>query len=138
MAEEIRYSVGELAELGGVSRRTVRYYVQEALIPTPHGRGRGAYYGPEHLDLLLRVKSMQEQGVSLDAVRLAIAGAEPIEDAPLSLSRLQRSHWKRIELIPGVELQLSSKRRVPSPRRLQELVDWCYRSFQQDQEGDND
>jgi len=32
-----RFSVGELAELGGVSRRTVRYYVQEGLIPAPLG-----------------------------------------------------------------------------------------------------
>jgi len=40
MADE-RYSVGELADLGGVSRRTVRYYVQEGLLPTPLGVGRG-------------------------------------------------------------------------------------------------
>ena len=28
------YSIVELAELGGVSRRTVRYYVQESLLPS--------------------------------------------------------------------------------------------------------
>ena len=33
MKNQKRNSVGELAELGDVSRRTVRYYVQEGLIP---------------------------------------------------------------------------------------------------------
>ena len=33
--EEGRYDIDELADLGGVSRRTVRYYVQEGLLPAP-------------------------------------------------------------------------------------------------------
>jgi DNA-binding transcriptional MerR regulator len=36
-----RYGIDELAELGGVSRRTVRYYVQEQLLPPPLGVGAG-------------------------------------------------------------------------------------------------
>jgi DNA-binding transcriptional MerR regulator len=138
MADEIRYSVGELAELGGVSRRTVRYYVQEGLMPTPYGLGRGAHYGPEHLDLLLRVKSMQEEGSSLDAIRLALAGDEPAEAVAPLVPLVPRSRWTRVELMPGVELQLSSRRRVPSPRKLQELIEWCHRNFQHDEEEDND
>ena len=61
-----RYGIDELAELGGVSRRTVRYYVQERLLPPPLGVGRGRHYGRAHLDALLRVKSMQEAGLTLD------------------------------------------------------------------------
>jgi DNA-binding transcriptional MerR regulator len=136
MADEIRYTVGELAELGGVSRRTVRFYVQEHLIPTPYGRGRGAHYGPEHLEQLLRVKSMQERGITLDAARSALAGEE--RPAPVVQLLVPRSHWTRVELMPGVELQLSSGRRVPSPRKLQELSEWCHRNFPQDEEDDND
>ena len=33
------YAIGELADLGGISRRTVRYYVQEGLLPPPRGLG---------------------------------------------------------------------------------------------------
>lgn len=139
MADESRYSVGELAELGGVSRRTVRYYVQEGLIPTPYGRGRGAHYGPEHLGQLLRVKSMQERGISLDAIRSALAGGDPPDStAPRAPRLVPRSHWTRVELMPGVELQLSSGRRVPSHRKLQELIEWCHRSFPHDEEDEND
>ncbi len=62
MPEEPRYAIGDLADLGGVSRRTVRYYVQEGLLPTPFGVGRGNHYGPEHLDRLLRVKALRKPG----------------------------------------------------------------------------
>ena len=64
--------VAELADLGGVSRRTVRFYVQEGLLQPPLGVGRGRHYGPEHLKRLLEVKALQEQGRSLSEIREAI------------------------------------------------------------------
>ena len=76
MPEEPRYAIGDLADLGGVSRRTVRYYVQEGLLPAPFGVGRGNHYGPEHLDQLLRVKALQEAGRTLDEIRRALNGQE--------------------------------------------------------------
>ena len=85
MADE-RYAVGELADLGGVSRRTVRYYVQEGLIPAPLGVGRGDHYGREHLDRLLQVKALQEAGRSLDEIR------QLLDRAPLR-RRGQSSPW---------------------------------------------
>jgi hypothetical protein len=62
MADPVRYGIGDLADLASVSRRTVRYYVQEGLLPAPFGVGRGNHYGREHLDQLLRVKALQEPG----------------------------------------------------------------------------
>jgi len=134
MNDTKRYSVGELAELGGVSRRTVRYYVQEGLIPTPYGLGRGSHYGPEHLEELLKVKAMQEQGMSLEAVRAGLSGV-PLakKSAPVP-----RSQWTRMELIPGVEIHVSSRRRVLPPEELEELADWCRRHFRRDTEGHDD
>ena len=35
--DELRYAIQDLADLADVSRRTVRYYVQEGLIPPPTG-----------------------------------------------------------------------------------------------------
>lgn len=76
-----RYSIGELAERGGVTRRTVRYYIQKGVIPPPLGRGRGEHYGDEHLTALLRVKSLQEQGAALDEIRRHLAGGALILQA---------------------------------------------------------
>ncbi len=69
MVETREYGIAELADLGGVSRRTVRYYVQEGLLPAPLGVGRGRHYGPAHLAQLLRVKALQEEDRSLTAPR---------------------------------------------------------------------
>jgi DNA-binding transcriptional MerR regulator len=127
MAGDPRYAIGDLADLGGVSRRTVRYYVQERLLPEPYGVGRGNHYGQEHLDQLLKVKSLQEGGRTLDEIRNALnhkprtrAHQEP-EPGPA----LERTVWRRITLAPGVELNVAGDVRLPSPGKLTELAAWC-------------
>jgi DNA-binding transcriptional MerR regulator len=127
-----RYAIGDLAALGGVSRRTVRYYVQEGLIPRPLGVGRGDHYTNEHLEQLLRVKNMQEAGRTLEEIRQALAGPRGRRAAgavragrPL----VHRSLWRHVPLAPGVELQVASTVRLPSQARLQELADFCRQHF---------
>ena len=108
--------------LAGVSRRTVRFYVQEGLLPAPLGVGRGRHYGPEHLARLLEVKALQERGRSLAEIRDGLAGATLVAAAA---APSPRTHWVRLEVLPGVELNVSSAYRVPSPGRLAELAEWC-------------
>lgn len=128
MTSASRYAIGDLAQLGGVSRRTVRYYVQEGLIPPPLGVGRGNHYGPVHLEQILRIKAMQEAGKTLDEIRrrppdrVASRTNGPREVEPLSPGR---SIWRRLTLAPGVELQIAGNVRLPPPGRLQELAEWC-------------
>ena len=128
MTSAARYAIGDLARLAGVSRRTVRYYVQENLIPAPLGVGRGNHYGSEHLEQILRVKALQEAGKALDEIRTGPAArvASRIR-APLEAERIspERSIWRRLTLAPGVELQIAGNVRLPSPGRLQELAAWC-------------
>lgn len=124
-----RYGIDELAGLGGVSRRTVRYYVQEALIPAPLGVGRGRHYGPEHLEGLLKVKSLQEQGRSLDEIRRILDGATERPARDSFTPPVARSLWRRFTLAPGVEVHVNSEVRLPPPGRLRELADWCRANF---------
>jgi DNA-binding transcriptional MerR regulator len=129
VADDARYAIGDLADLGGVSRRTVRYYVQEGLLPEPYGVGRGNHYGREHLDQLLKVKSLQENGRSLDEIRHTLnhrPGTRPhAEPAPSPA----RSVWRRIALAPGVELHVAGDVRLPSPGKLAELAAWSRLHF---------
>ena len=129
MPDEPRYAIGDLADLGGVSRRTVRYYVQQELLPAPLGIGRGNHYSREHLDQLLRVKAMQESGRTLDEIRQALHGRSrgPSQsDRHADPERsLERTLWRRVTLSPGVELHVSGEVRFPSPAKLNELADWC-------------
>lgn len=121
-ADPSRYSLDDLAELAGVSRRTIRYYIQERLLPAPLGVGRGSHYDQAHLDALLRVKSLQEAGLTLEGIQHALSGSRP--EAPPVNTAPARSVWRRFALAPGVELHVRGDARVPPGRLLQELADW--------------
>jgi len=133
-ADDQRYAIGDLASLGGVSRRTVRYYVQEDLLPPPFGVGRGNHYGQEHLDQLQRVKALQEAGHTLDEIRRALARGGP-SVAPMRAPRLTHSAsrdlapslWRRLTLAPGVELHVEGTSRPLATVALRELANWCER-----------
>jgi len=132
---EPRYAIGELADLGGVSRRTVRFYVQEGLLPAPYGVGRGNHYGPEHLARLQRVRELQERGCTLDEIRAELASPQLPAPPPAAVPR---TLWRHIELGPGVQLQVAHDVRLPPPARLRELADWCRHHFTFDDESSED
>lgn len=128
MPDETRYAIDDLARLADVSRRTVRYYVQEGLIPAPLGVGRGRHYGPPHLERLLRVKALQSSGRSLDEIRGTALAREP-KPARATRTAPQRSLWRRLQLAPGVELHVADHITLPAPGLLGELADWCRLHF---------
>lgn len=132
------YTIGEIAELGGVSRRTVRYYVQEGLIPAPAGLGRGAHYRREHLEALLRVKAMQERGLVLEEIRRALSSGKPRAAVAARALPVSRSHWSRIEILPGLEIQVGSRYQVLAPAKLEELLEWCRANFRNKREDPDD
>jgi len=119
VADERRYGIDELAALGGVSRRTIRFYIQENLLPPPLGLGRGDHYTDAHLAKLLQIRTLQEKGLTIAQIRDRPA-------APASPSyRAQppaREAWVRVVLTPGVELHVSSSRRLPPPSRMLEAA----------------
>lgn len=106
-----RFSVGELADVADVSRRAVRFYVQRGLLAPPIGVGRGAYYTADHLDRLLTLKRLQAEGLSLDDVAAALAtpSSSPTPLAPPpALAPAVPEAWLRVEVAPGVELQVKA------------------------------
>lgn len=133
MSGKRELGIEELAGLGGVTRRTVRYYVQEGLLPAPRGVGRGRHYGPEHLERLLAVKAMQERGESLDSIRAAFSGGGRRAALPAA-PQVSREAVTRVVLGPGLELLVSGGRTLPPPGALAELAAWCRESFRKDEE----
>jgi DNA-binding transcriptional MerR regulator len=133
MVDEGRYGIEELAARGGVTRRTVRYYVQQDLLPAPLGVGRGRHYGPQHLAQLQAVKALQEQGLTLDEVRQHLERGSGRGRTPRAAvapePSVARTAWTRLEIVPGVELHVSGRRRLPPAARLRELAEWCERHF---------
>jgi len=66
--QEKKYTIDDLSELTGYSRRTIRYYIQEGLLDAPAGRGKGGFYFGSHLSQLKLIKQLQETGMSLSSI----------------------------------------------------------------------
>ena len=81
----------ELADRAGVSVRTVRYYIQQGLLPKPEARGPGAHYKEEHLDRLLLIKRLQKEHLPLAEIRRAIESGAAETTAPRSARDYVRS-----------------------------------------------
>jgi DNA-binding transcriptional MerR regulator len=106
--DERSYGVEELAERAGVSRRTVRYYVQRGLLPPPLGLGRGDHYTEAHLATLVRIRELQESGVSLDDIAARLDGDEGPEAAAPGASF--QSTWTRVAIGRDVEVHVRGRR----------------------------
>jgi DNA-binding transcriptional MerR regulator len=111
-----KYTIEELAELTGYSRRTIRYYVQEALIDPPAGRGRGGFYYDSHLERLLLIKAYQEKGIGISAMTAMLGKEPPVEAIP------SREVMIRYEIAPGIELNVSRGREVSDPKKILEII----------------
>ncbi|MBN1335340.1 MAG: MerR family transcriptional regulator [Deltaproteobacteria bacterium] len=88
MNDPDRYTIEDLAVLAGETTRTIRYYTQEGLLASP-GLGRGVRYGPEHLDRLLLIQSLQELKMPLSDIRERLRDLAPEEIRALLVSTRQ-------------------------------------------------
>jgi DNA-binding transcriptional MerR regulator len=119
-AETPVYGPDELADRAGVSRRTVRYYVQRGLLPAPAGLGRGKHYGASHLARLLQIRELQAAGVPLEEIADRLDGRTPLA---IEASAPSQSMWTRVTLAEGVELHLEGRRLTGEQvRKLSQLV----------------
>lgn len=121
-----RYSLTDLADLGGVTPRTVRYYISQGLLPSPLGAGPGPKYDDTDLARLRLIKRLQREHQPLAEIRKVLDGlgdaailqAEPdSEPAPADsaldyLRRVTSSHHVREAPAP---LYLASTPPMPAP-----------------------
>ena len=67
------YSIGELAELAGVSARTLRYYDREGLLkPSCVNEAGYRFYGEREVNLLQQILFYRERGLDLSRIRQII------------------------------------------------------------------
>ena len=97
------YDLGELSDRAGVTPRTVRYYVQQGLLPSPGTRGPGARYDARHLDRLNLIKRLQREHLPLAEIRRRL---EALDDSgvreALSATPDAPHHSSALDYIRGV------------------------------------
>jgi len=75
--------VEELAAQTGASVDTIRFYQKRRVLPPPVRQGRVAFYGPEHVERLARIRELQGRGFSLAVIRRLLEGELDAADEPL-------------------------------------------------------
>jgi DNA-binding transcriptional MerR regulator len=83
--DDPRYSLTELADLAGVTPRTVRYYITSGLLPSAGRSGPGAKYGDEDLARLRLIRRLQREHLPLAEIRQRIAGLDDADVRSLGL-----------------------------------------------------
>ena len=146
--KEKEWKLEELAERAAVSPRTVRYYVQRGLLPSPVFRGRDTMYGEHHLLRLRAIRKLQERFLPLDAIEVELSRLGDVElesivkgtrvpksslpsprSTPEATPHAHASHashakvreWSRTTLAKGLELHLAHDAE-PSARALAEAL----------------
>lgn len=82
-----------LCERADVSVRTVRYYIQQGLLPAADRAGPGATYGLGHLDRLRLIRQLKEQHLPLAKIRRRTDGLSDTDIRSL-LEEPKRPHAK--------------------------------------------
>ncbi|MGH2760814.1 MAG: MerR family transcriptional regulator [Actinomycetota bacterium] len=89
MAISMEMRIDELAQRAGVPTRTIRYYTQQGLLPSPELKGRVGYYNSRHLDRLRLIKELQEKRyLPLSVIRSVIRHFEHGADLETMLAPL--------------------------------------------------
>jgi DNA-binding transcriptional MerR regulator len=74
------FQIEELADVTGVTARTIRYYIQQGLLPSP-GVGPGVRYTEHHLSRLRAIRQLQAAHLPLAEIRRKL---DSLDDASLT------------------------------------------------------
>ena len=134
---EARINIEELSRQSGLTRRGIRFYVQQGLIRPPHGVGRGDHYDPGHVEEIQQVRRLQASGHSLEQIRALRSGGRlgesllgaAIAGPAAAPPTLKAGLYRRVELWPGVELSFDASRFNPSVEGLLRLRQAAHEAF---------
>jgi DNA-binding transcriptional MerR regulator len=73
----MQYRVEELAGAAGIRVDTIRFYQRRGLLAPPRREGRLAWYGPEHLDRLRRIRELGDDGFTLRQIGRLLEASDP-------------------------------------------------------------
>ena len=115
------YTIDDLTEKTGLSKRNVRYYVQLGLVDKPVGETRAARYGARQLEQLMLIAKWTQAGLSLEAIGQLLDGKLKENQWVTSLSGQTRvkSH---VTLTQGIEVVIDAERLGLDHEQLRRLI----------------
>lgn len=116
LSNEKKYTIDELCELAGYTRRTIRFYIQEGILEAPAGRGRGGFYFDSHLEKLHQIRSLQEQGLKLSTINHHLEENKSDNDDSI------RKIWAKYEIVQGFEINISRDFEKNNSNKIREIL----------------
>ena len=89
------YSLKELSRLADVTPRTIRFYIEQGLLPSPGQSGPSTRYTDEHFQLLRMIKKLQLAHFPLAEIRnrLRTLTSDQMSDIEDGSTPNQASDW---------------------------------------------
>ena len=122
MTTEPAYSLAELADLAGVTTRTVRYYLSQGLLPAVGQSGPGSKYDDRHLARLRLIRRLQAEHLPLAEIRRRLDELD--EDSIRELATVSAppapsdSALEYLRSVLDPDINVAPRRSMPSPGRL--------------------
>jgi DNA-binding transcriptional MerR regulator len=200
---QLNFWISELAERTGVSTRTIRYYIEEGLLPQPEVQGKYAVFNEDYLIRLNLIKYLKDSYLPLKEIKRqldslmvpemrnlvrkfesdpsrALAGlgiypseksktvaldlsesapaADSAQDyikrtlnrqpvsirepqmkfnapapAPKQSPAVSTESWQRVELAPGVELNIREPQNISRRNQVEELITFARKLFKREE-----
>ncbi|MCL4744606.1 MAG: MerR family transcriptional regulator [Burkholderiaceae bacterium] len=131
-----RLSLTDLAGLAELPPRTIRFWIDQGLVPRPEGVRRGAWYTAEHLDAVLTIRRWQQAGLSLERIGELLAGA-PADVPPRPRGPGTLEVWSHAVVADGIELTIEPSRAGLSPEQLRALFRGVTALYEEIRENDD-
>lgn len=97
------YSINELAQLADVSPRTIRFYIEQGLLPAPEPAGKKTRYTDEHLERIRAIKKLQAAHFPLADIRNRLNSFTPDELSTIAeLVEPKLSQESAVDYIRGI------------------------------------
>ena len=84
-------TLNQLCDRAGVSVRTVRYYIQQGLLPPAERTGPGATYSTSHLDRIQLIRQLKVVAEAHECIVSADAADESVLDRDFVFSDVEDS-----------------------------------------------
>ena len=117
---ESTFSLEQLSALTDLPLRTIRYYIQLGLVDRHEGDRKHARYTQKHIDQVLQVRSLADQGTPLERIKQLIHGISIPPPPPKSAGDI--SVISKVFVAPGVELHLEPQTAGLTPEKLRKFV----------------
>ena len=110
----------QLSALTDLPLRTIRYYIQLGLVDRHEGDRKHARYTQRHLDQLLQVRALADQGTPLERIKQLMTGQLPPPPAPRAPGDI--AVISKVFVAPGVELHIEPQTAGLPPEKLRQFV----------------